>query len=66
MPTQLDNIENDVHEIKQDVKQLKERVLTLEVTDKIRQNMKTIKNQWAVIIIGFTAIGIALVKLMFL
>ena len=66
MPTQLDNIENDVHEIKQDVKQLKERVLTLEVTDKIRQNMKTIKNQWAVIVIGFTAIGIALVKLMFL
>jgi hypothetical protein len=66
MPTQLDNIENDVHEIKQDVKQLKERVLTLEVTDKIRQNMKTIKNQWAVIVIGFTAIGIALIKLMFL
>ena len=66
MPTQLDNIENDVHEIKQDVKQLKERVLTLEVTDKIRQNMKTIKNQWAVIIIGFAAIGIALIKLMFL
>ena len=66
MPTQLDNIENDVHDIKQDVKQLKERVLTLEVTDKIRQNMKTLKNQWAVIIIGFTAIGIALIKLMFL
>ena len=66
MPTQLDNIENDVHEIKQDVKQLKERVLTLEVTDKIRQNMKTIKNQWIVIVIGFTAIGIALIKLMFL
>ena len=66
MPTQLDNIENDVHEIKQDVKQLKERVLTLEVTDKIMQNMKTIKNQWAVIVIGFTAIGIALIKLMFL
>ena len=66
MPTQLDNIESDVHEIKQDVKQLKERVLTLEVTDKIRQNMKTIKNQWAVIIIGFAAIGIALIKLMFL
>ena len=66
MPTQLDNIENDVREIKQDVKQLKERVLTLEVTDKIRQNMKTIKNQWIVIVIGFTAIGIALVKLMFL
>ena len=66
MPTQLDNIENDVHEIKQDVKQLKERVLTLEVTDKIRQNMRTLKNQWIVIVIGFTAIGIALVKLMFL
>ena len=66
MPTQLDNIENDVHEIKQDVKQLKERVLTLEVTDKIRQNMKTIKNQLVVIVIGFTAIGIALIKLMFL
>jgi hypothetical protein len=48
------------------VKQLKERVLTLEVTDKIRQNMKTIKNQWVVIVIGFTAIGIALIKLMFL
>ena len=64
MPTQLDNIENDVHEIKQDVKQLKERVLTLEVTDKIRQNMKTIKTQWIVIIIGFAAIGVALIKLM--
>ena len=64
MPTQLDNIENDVREIKQDVKQLKERVLTLEVTDKIRQNMKTIKNQWVVIIIGFAAIGVALIKLM--
>ena len=64
MPTQLDNIENDVHEIKQDVKQLKERVLTLEVTDKIRQNMRTIKNQWIVIVIGFTAIGISLIKLM--
>ena len=64
MPTQLDNIENDVHEIKQDVKQIKERVLTLEVTDKIRQNMKTIKNQWIVIIIGFAAIGVALIKLM--
>ena len=66
MPTQLDNIENDVHEIKQDVKQLKERVLTLEITDKVRQNMKTIKNQWIVIIVGFAAIGIALIKLMFL
>ena len=64
MPTQLDNIESDVHEIKQDVKQLKDRVLTLEVTDKIRQNMKTIKNQWVVIIIGFAAIGVALIKLM--
>ena len=56
MPTQLDNIENDVHEIKQDVKQLKERVLTLEVTEKVRQNMKTLKNQWIVIVIGFAAI----------
>ena len=66
MPTQLDNIENDVHEIKQDVKQLTTRVLTLEVTDKIRQNMKTIKTQWIVLIIGFTSIGMALIKLMFL
>ena len=66
MPTQLDNIENDVREIKQDVKQLKERVLTLEVTDKIRQNMKTLKNQWIAIIIGFSAIGLALIRLMFL
>ncbi len=65
MPTQLDNIENDVHEIKQDVKQLKERVLTLEVTEKVRQNMKTLKNQWIVIVIGFAAIGVALIKLMF-
>jgi hypothetical protein len=64
MPTQLDNIENDVQEIKQDVKQLKERVLTLEITDKVTQNMKTIKNQWVVIIIGFAAIGVALIKLM--
>ena len=66
MPTQLDNIENDVREIKQDVKQLKERVLTLEVTDKIRQNMKTIRTQWIVLVVGFTSIGIALVKMMFL
>ena len=65
MPTQLDNIENDVQEIKQDVKQLKERVLTLEITDKVTQNMKTIKNQWIVIVIGFAAIGVALIKLMF-
>ena len=64
MPTQLDNIENDVHEIKQDVKQLKERVLTLEITDKVRQNMKTLKNQWIVIVVGFAAIGVALIKLM--
>jgi hypothetical protein len=64
MPTQLDNIENDVQEIKQDVKQLKERVLTLEITDKVTQNMKTIKNQWVVIVIGFAAIGVALIKLM--
>ena len=63
MPTQLDNIENDVQEIKQDVKQLKERVLTLEITDKVTQNMKTIKNQWVVIVIGFAAIGVALIKL---
>ena len=66
MPTQLDNIENDVQEIKQDVKQLKERVLTLEITDKVTQNMKTIKNQWIAIIIGFSAIGLALIRLMFL
>ena len=66
MPTQLDNIESDVREIKQDVKQLKERVLTLEVTDKIRQNMKTIRTQWIVLVVGFTSIGIALIKLMFL
>jgi hypothetical protein len=66
MPTQLDNIESDVREIKQDVKQLKERVLTLEVTDKIRQNMKTIRTQWIVLVVGFTSIGIALVKMMFL
>ena len=64
MSSQLDNIESKVEEISKDVKELKERVLTLEVTDKIRQNMKTIKNQWAVIVIGFTAIGIALIKLM--
>ena len=64
MPTQLDKIENDVKEIKQDVKQLKERVLTLEITDKVTQNMKTIKNQWVVIVIGFAAIGVALIKLM--
>ena len=66
MPTQLDNIENDVREIKHDVKQLKERVLTLEVTDKIRQNMNTLKNQWIAIIIGFSAIGLELIRLMFL
>ena len=64
MSSQLDNIESKVEEISKDVKELKERVLTLEVTDKIRQNMRTIKNQWIVIVIGFTAIGIALIKLM--
>ena len=66
MSSQLDNIESKVEEISKDVKELKERVLTLEVTDKIRQNMKTIKTQWIVLIIGFTSIGIALIKLMFL
>jgi len=62
--SQIDNIESKVNEISKDVKELKDRVLTLEITDKIRQNQKVIKIQWAVIIIGFFSISIALARLL--
>lgn len=62
--SQLDNIESKVEEISKDVKELKERVLTLEVTDRIRQNFKTIKIQTIIMTIGFLSIGIALTRLL--
>ena len=64
MSSQLDNIESKVEEISRDVKELKERVLTLEVTDRIRQNFKTIKIQSIIMIVGFLGIGIALARLL--
>ena len=64
MSSQLDNIESKVEEISKDVKELKERVLTLEVTDRIRQNFKTIKIQSIIMIVGFLGIGIALARLL--
>jgi hypothetical protein len=63
MPTQLDNIENDVHEIKQDVKQLKDRVLTLEVTDRVLRNQKVLRVQWIIIAVGFASMSLALARL---
>lgn len=62
--SQLDNIESKVDEISKDIKELKERVLTLEITDRIRQNFKTIKIQTIIMIVGFIGITIALGKLL--
>ena len=62
--SQLDNIESKVDEISNDIKELKERVLTLEITDRIRQNFKTIKIQTIIMIVGFMGISIALGKLL--
>ena len=62
--SQLDNIESKVNEISNDIKELKERVLTLEITDRIRQNFKTIKIQTIIMIVGFIGISIALGKLL--
>ena len=62
--SQLDNIESKVDEISNDIKELKERVLTLEITDRIRQNFKTIKIQTTIMIVGFIGISIALGKLL--
>ena len=62
--SQLDNIESKVDEISKDIKELKERVLTLEITDRIRQNFKTIKIQTIIMIVGFIGISIALGKLL--
>ena len=64
MSSQLDNIESKVEEISKDVKELKERVLTLEITDRIRQNFKTIKIQTIIMIVGFIGVSIALGKLL--
>lgn len=62
--SQLDNIESKVNEISNDIKELKERVLTLEITDRIRQNFRTIKIQTIIMIVGFISISIALGKLL--
>ena len=62
--SQLDNIESKVDEISNDIKELKERVLTLEITDRVRQNFKTIKIQTIIMIVGFIGISIALGKLL--
>ena len=62
--SQLDNIESKVDEISKDIKELKERVLTLEITDRIRQNFKTIKIQTIIMIVGFIGVSIALGKLL--
>lgn len=62
--SQLDNIESKVDEISKDIKELKDRVLTLEITDRVRQNFKTIKTQTIVMIIGFISIGVALARLL--
>lgn len=62
--SQLDNIESKVEEIRHDVKELKDRVLTLEITDKVRQNQRVIKIQWVIITVGFVSITIALARLL--
>ena len=56
--------DSKVNEISKDIKELKERVLTLEITDRIRQNFKTIKIQTIIMIVGFIGVSIALGKLL--
>ena len=60
--SQLDNIESDVKEIKQDIKTLTERVLTLEITGKIQRNIRTVRLQWVLIGLSFIASAIALAR----
>ncbi len=60
--TQLDNIESDVREIKQDIKILTERVLTLEITAKIQKNSHTLRLQWILIALSFITSTIALTR----
>ena len=60
--SQLDNIESDVKEIKQDIKTLTERVLTLEITGKIQKNIRTVRLQWVLIGLSFIASAIALAR----
>jgi len=62
MASQLDNIESDVKEIKQDIKTLTERVLTLEITGKIQKNIRTVRLQWVLIGLSFIASAIALAR----
>ena len=62
MASQLDNIELDVKEIKQDIKTLTERVLTLEITAKIQKNTRTLRLQWILIGLSFIASAAALVR----
>lgn len=62
--TQLDNIEQDVHQIKADVRELKERVLTLEITNRVERNQRTLRIQWILIIATFIGISITLGKLL--
>ena len=60
--SQLDNIESDVKEIKQDIKTLTERVLTLEITGKIQKNIRTVRLQWILIGLSFIASAAALMR----
>lgn len=62
MASQLDNIESDVKEIKQDIKTLTERVLTLEITGKIQKNIRTVRLQWVLIGLSFIASAVALMR----
>ena len=62
MVSQLDNIESDVKEIKQDIKTLTERVLTLEITGKIQKNIRTVRLQWVLIGLSFIASAVALMR----
>ena len=62
MASQLDNIESDVKEIKQDIKTLTERVLTLEITGKIQRNIRTLRLQWILIGLSFIASAAALMR----
>ena len=62
MASQLDNIESDVKEIKQDIKTLTERVLTLEITGKIQRNIRTVRLQWVLIGLSFIASAVALMR----
>ena len=62
MASQLDNIESDVKEIKQDIKTLTERVLTLEITARIQKNTRTLRLQWILIGLSFIASAVALMR----